>query len=47
MTRVPPTVVMKFVSPIQRGTMCRWMWSATPAPAALPRFIPRLMPSGV
>ncbi len=27
---------MKFVSPPQRGTRCRWMWSAIPAPAAFP-----------
>ncbi len=47
MTRVPATTVMKFVSPVQRGTRCMWMWSATPAPADLPRFIPTLMPSGL
>jgi hypothetical protein len=33
---------MKFVSPPQRGTTCWWMWSTTPAPAARPRFQPRL-----
>jgi hypothetical protein len=37
---------MKFVSPDQRGTTCRWTWSAMPAPAARPRFQPRLKPSG-
>ena len=33
---------MKFVSPAQRGTRCRWTWSVTPAPAIRPRFQPRL-----
>ncbi len=37
---------MKFVSPDQRGTTCRCTWSAMPAPAARPRFQPRLKPSG-
>jgi hypothetical protein len=45
-TRVSPMALMKFTSPNQRGRMCMWMWPVTPAPAALPRFIPRLMPSG-
>ena len=45
-TRVSPTELMKFTSPNQRGRTCMWMWPATPAPAALPMFIPRLMPSG-
>ena len=33
---------MKFVSPAQRGTTWRWTWSVIPAPAARPRFQPRL-----
>ena len=33
---------MKFVSPAQRGTTCRWTWSTTPAPATRPRFQPAL-----
>jgi len=33
---------MKFVSPAQRGTTWRWMWSVMPAPAMRPRFQPRL-----
>ncbi len=37
---------MKFVSPDQRGTTCRWTWSTTPAPATRPRFQPRLCPCG-
>ena len=45
-TRVSPTVVMKFVSPIQRGSTCRCTWPAMPAPALRPMFIPRLRPSG-
>src|SRR5439155_15074993 len=46
-TRVSPTTVMKLVSPVQRGSTCRWMWSATPAPAGLPRFMPMFIPSGL
>ena len=42
----PATVGMKFVSPIQRGTMCQWRWPGTPAPAARPRFRPMLNPCG-
>src|SRR5215210_3031851 len=38
---------MKFVSPAQRGTTCRWTWSTTPAPAIRPRFQPRLKPWGL
>ena len=38
---------MKFVSPIQRGTMCQWRWPGTPAPAARPRFNPMLNPCGL
>jgi hypothetical protein len=45
-TLVWPATVMKFVSPAQRGTTWRWMWSSTPAPAARPRFIPTFIPSG-
>ena len=37
---------MKFVSPAQRGTTCRWTWSTTPAPAMRPRFQPMLNPWG-
>jgi len=37
---------MKFVSPAQRGTTCRWTWSTMPAPAMRPRFQPRLKPCG-
>ena len=37
---------MKFVSPAQRGTTCRWPWSGIPAPAMRPMFQPRLKPSG-
>src|SRR4029079_9211581 len=33
---------MKFVSPDQRGTRCRWTWSTIPAPAIRPRFQPTL-----
>ena len=33
---------MKFVSPLQRGTTCRWPWSTMPAPAMRPTFQPRL-----
>ena len=36
---------MKFVSPAQRGTTCRWTWPTTPAPAIRPRFQPRLNPA--
>ena len=32
--------------PCQRGTTWRWTWSAMPAPAARPRFQPRLKPAG-
>ena len=39
-------VVMKLVSPAQRGMACRWRWPATPAPAALPTFRPKLKPCG-
>jgi hypothetical protein len=45
-TRVSPRVDMKFESPVQRGTMCRWTWSGTPAPAALPMFAPMLKACG-
>src|SRR6266487_4272402 len=37
---------MKLVSPLQRGTRCRWRCSTMPAPAALPRLTPMLKPSG-
>jgi hypothetical protein len=45
-TRVSPTELIKFTSPNQRGRICMWMCPATPAPAALPRFMPRFKPSG-
>ena len=45
-TRVSPTTVMKLVSPFQRGTTCRWMWSATPAPAEPPEVHPQVDPVG-
>ena len=32
MTRVSPTVLMKLVSPAQRGSRCRCRWSGIPAP---------------
>src|SRR4030095_5888810 len=44
MTRVAPTTLMKFVSPLQRGTRCRCRWPTMPAPALSPRFMPRLIP---
>ena len=37
---------MKFVSPTQRGSTCTWRCPGTPAPAARPRFMPTLTPSG-
>ena len=46
MTRTPPTAVMKFVSPFQRGMMCTCRWLGTPAPAARPMLIPMLSPWG-
>src|SRR5262249_49518901 len=46
-TRVSATTVMKFVSPLQRGTMWMCRWSRTPAPAARPRLMPTLTPCGV
>jgi len=45
-TRVSAVVVMKLVSPIQRGSACRCRCSATPAPAARPRLRPKFRPSG-
>ena len=43
-TRTSPTTDMKLVSPVHRGTtwMCRW--SAMPAPAGRPRFMPDVQP---
>ena len=38
---------MKFVSPAQRGTTCRWPWAGIPAPAMRPMFQPRLNPPAV
>src|SRR5205085_65166 len=43
-TLVWPSTGMKLVSPFQRGTTCQWRWSAMPAPATRPRFMPRLYP---
>src|SRR3990172_8822549 len=37
---------MKFVSPLHRGTMWKWIWSSTPAPLARPMFAPKLYPCG-
>ena len=45
-TRTSATEVMKFVSPIHRGTMWTCRWSGIPAPAARPRFKPMFIPSG-
>ena len=45
-TRVSPTTVMKLASATQRGRTCMWMCPVTPAPAALPMFMPRFTPSG-
>ena len=47
MTLTSASTGMKFVSPAQRGTTCRWTWSMTPAPATRPRFQPRLKPCGL
>src|SRR5262249_33483578 len=44
MTRVAPTTLMKFVSPLQRGTRGRCRCPTIPAPALSPRFMPRLIP---
>jgi hypothetical protein len=41
-TLVSASTGMKFVSPAQRGTTCRWTWSTIPAPAMRPRFQPTL-----
>ena len=46
MTHVPAMVVMKLVSPDQRGSTCRWTWDGMPAPAARPRLAPMFNPSG-
>ena len=40
-------VPSKLVSPAQRGTICKCMWSAMPAPAAPPIFAPTLKPCGL
>src|ERR1017187_1805126 len=45
-TVVPARTGMKLVSPFQRGTMWICRCSAMPAPAHLPRLMPRLKPSG-
>ena len=37
---------MKLVSPPHLGTTCWCRWAAIPAPATVPRFIPRLNPCG-
>ena len=41
-TRVSPTTVMKFASPAHRGSTCICRCPVMPAPAARPRFMPRL-----
>ena len=38
---------MKLVSPTHRGMACMCRWPATPAPAACPRFMPKLNPCGL
>ena len=45
-TRASATVVMKLVSPFQRGRTCTWKWPGTPAPAARPRLAPDVEPVG-
>ncbi len=44
--RVSARVVMKLVSPFQRGTQCMWKCPGTPAPALRPRLAPTFSPSG-
>ena len=39
-------IVMKFASPLQRGTTCMCRCSASEPPAELPRFSPTLKPCG-
>ena len=39
-------IVMKFASPLQRGTTCKCRWSASDPPAEVPRFSPTLNPCG-
>ena len=46
-SRTSASTVMKFVSPFQRGTRWKWKCPGTPAPAGVPRFIPRLKPWGL
>ena len=46
-TSTPPMTGMKFVSPLQRGTMCQCRWPGTPAPATWPRFKPTLKPCSI
>ena len=45
-TRIEATDVMKFVSPIHRGSTCRWRWRGMPAPPARPRLAPMFRPVG-
>src|SRR6185437_9745293 len=40
-------MVMKFASPIHRGTTCMCRWSASDPPDTLPRFRPTLKPIGL
>ena len=35
----PATTGMKLVSPVQRGTICQWRWSAAPCPPFVPSSI--------
>ncbi len=46
-TIVEARIGMKLASPFQRGTRCWWRWSATPAPATEPTFMPTLNPSAL
>ncbi len=45
-TRSPAMVVMKLVSPFQRGRTWMWKWPGMPAPAAAPMLVPTLIPWG-
>ena len=46
-TLVSASTGMKFVSPFQRGTTWKWIWSSTPAPLTRPMFAPKLYPCGM
>ena len=43
-TRVPAMVVMKLVSPDQRGSTCRWTWEGMPAPGGSTQVGPHIQP---